>query len=147
MPKIFLIKNRLLQQQQRLLETSKQASPSSEGGLDRDDDGEKDSPPCHVTPRSLFGRFLANRSASPSPVGDCGASDHDDNDSDEPLSLVVHKGSLFRMNKYFFSYRNIQHKCIEEQPDSFLIYPNPFSRGGGGGAIRAINKQERKLNQ
>lgn len=92
MPKIFLIKNRLLQQQQRLLETSKQASPSSEGGLDRDDDGEKDSPPCHVTPRSLFGRFLANRSASPSPVGDCGASDHDDNDSDEPLSLVVHKG-------------------------------------------------------
>ncbi|XP_021954042.1 zinc finger protein 8 isoform X3 [Folsomia candida] len=91
MPKIFLIKNRLLQQQQRLLETSKQASPSSEGGLDRDDDGEKDSPPCHVTPRSLFGRFLANRSASPSPVGDCGASDHDDNDSDEPLSLVVHK--------------------------------------------------------
>lgn len=88
MPKIFLIKNRLLQQQQRLLETSKHASENS-----LDDVDEKDTPSCNnVTPRSLFGSRFYN--ASPSPVPREENNSDIDNDSDEPLSLVVNKGKL-----------------------------------------------------
>lgn len=89
MPKIFLIKNRLLQQQQRLLENSKQSTESS---LDDGEEIERDTTPCHqrITPRSLFGKHFIR--SSPPPLPPPPDSDHD-NDSDEPLSLVVHKGT------------------------------------------------------
>lgn len=95
MPKIFLIKNRLLQQQQKLLETSKQAP---EGSNDEGDERDEKPQPPRITPRSLFGaRFFASLQKSPNPGPKRGESDHE-NDSDEPLSLVVHKGKNEKPN-------------------------------------------------
>jgi len=86
MPKIFLIKNRLLQQQARLLETSKESSEITElEPIER----ELVSQPLNL--KQIYEK-LENSVQSPSPRPPQVHPDSDiDNDSDEPLSLVVNK--------------------------------------------------------
>ena len=74
MPKIFLIKNRLLQQQQRLLESQKHVEIQSD---------EVDIGPSHHHhhDNGSHPKMLRHYPEPMSPV------------SDEPLSLVVHKGN------------------------------------------------------
>jgi len=88
MPKIFLIKNRLLQQQQRLLESQKQLAAVDINADDGDVSEESDPLPHRSTSSSfqIKNRFSyqsvggSSNGPSPEPI------------SDEPLSLVVHKG-------------------------------------------------------
>jgi len=77
MPKIFLIKNRLLQQQQRLLETSKDLTS---------DDAEADHGSSYSHPSFVD----SIRNSLP--------------DSDEPLSLVVKKGEIIILRFFAFNF-------------------------------------------
>jgi len=93
MPKIFLIKNRLLQQQQRLLETSKIPLADTPGGDDADlDNGVSNSKPQKFSIQHLSSLKLES---------DNDGSRSDEAPDDEPLSLVVKKGKDRCF--YFFS--------------------------------------------
>lgn len=87
MPKIFLIKNRLLQQQQRLLESQKQLA-AVDINADEAEVPETETEPVIFINKSRF-LYQSNRdglrkssNSVPEPI------------SDEPLSLVIHKGQL-----------------------------------------------------
>ena len=108
MPKIFLIKNRLLQQQQRLLETSKHSSPQSLDDVDSiESANEKLSSPSIQQqlqqlqqplslklPNGIFNGLDKQKEPekASSLIKSGPSSASASSEDEEPLSLVVHKG-------------------------------------------------------
>lgn len=104
MPKIFLIKNRLLQQQQRLLETTKQPGGDLDDG--EIDSGHHNAQSCksaspipqtaHRYTDDYIKKLIKPRRLDSLDISKARREEIDlDQDScDEPLSLVVHRGKL-----------------------------------------------------
>lgn len=121
MPKIFLIKNRLLQQQQRLLETTKQLGGDLEDGeigSGHHAPGCKSSSPipqtAHRYTEDYIKKLIKPRRLDSLDIGKARREeiDLDQDSSDEPLSLVVHRGKQ-KLISWLFPDPNYSHYDLQ----------------------------------